>query len=242
VTAVAAATRLPSVEALERLWQRVSARPLWAPPNFFRYVELRARARLAPLDSRSLCVIAPAGMVNDCASCRDNCCIGPRSAVLLRLRDIATLIDLGREQLITRSKPVFAAAELSSRPALSRQVRSESWYVFPMLAQNRFHACAALTDRGRCSLHPHWPLACSRFPYALDITHRELFYSRRCDAFWIRHDGRADDRIEAMKVAAVASYNERLKDLVLLAYAERELEELGLTRFLATEAAGADSP
>lgn len=223
---------LPTVAALDALWARVASRPLWAPPNFLRYLALRARTRLTRLDPARVRVRAPPGMVNDCASCRDNCCIGPRSTVLLRLRDLATLVDLGREDLIAPGAPAFTDDELAARPALRRQVASESWRVFPKLRQNRFHACAALTDEGRCSLHPLWPLACARFPYALDLAHHEVFYSRRCDSFWIRHDGRADARVTAMKAAAVAAYDERVKDLVLLAYARFELDALGLTRHL----------
>ena len=36
----------------------------------------------------------------------------------------------------------------------------------------------------------------------------------------------------AMAVEAVASYNERIKDLVLLAYAPERLRDLGLMRFV----------
>ena len=35
-----------------------------------------------------------------------------------------------------------------------------------------------------------------------------------------------------MRKAAVAAYNSRIKDQLILAFAEKELEELGLTRFL----------
>ena len=42
----------------------------------------------------------------------------------------------------------------------------------------------------------------------------------------------AEPKVTAMKLAAVAAYNERIKDLVLLAYAPRQLEDLGLTRYL----------
>lgn len=224
---------LPTVAALDALWARVASRPLWAPPHFFRYLALRLRTRLTRLDPARVAVRAPPGMVNDCKSCRDNCCIGPRSTVLLRLRDLAVLVDLGREDMIVPDAPSFTAAELSARPALRRQVASESWRIFPKLRQNRFNACAALGDDGRCSLYPHWPLACARFPYALDLGRREVFYSRRCDSFWIRNDGRADARVTDMKVAAVAAYDERVKDLVLLAYAREELDCLGLGRYLA---------
>ena len=89
-----------------------------------------------------------------------------------------------------------------------------------------------MTDAGRCSLHPHWPLSCARFPYALHLDAHEVFYSRRCDAFWIRNDGKADGRVQAMTIAAVASYNERIKDFVILAYARERLVDLGLARHL----------
>ncbi len=217
---------------LERLWRRVSSRPLFMPPNFFKYLRLRARLRLKLLDPMRVRVLTPAAMQNDCESCRDNCCIGERSTVLLRLRDIAMLMDLGREDLIVQDKPKLAPDLAGVSLALRRQVASEAWQIFPVLAQNRFFACRALDDDGRCTLYPHLPLTCARFPYALDLEHREVFYSKRCDAFWIRHDNRADEPIMAMKLAAVAAYNERIKDAVLLAYAKRELEELGLLCFL----------
>jgi len=221
-----------TVQSLDRLWGEVRAKPLWAPPNLWRYVKLRWRAHLELLDPARVRLAAPPGKVNDCAACTDNCCIGPRAAVLLRLRDIATLVDLGREELVSLAKPTFSSDELATRPALARQVDSRAWQVFPVLAQNRFHACRALTEDGRCSLYPHWPLSCARFPYALHLDSREVFYSRRCDAYWIRNDGAAGARVEVMKRAAVAAYNERVKDLVLLEYARPALEALGLTRFL----------
>lgn len=216
--------------ALQALWQEVAARPLWAPPNFFRYLRLRRRLRLGFVDPQRVRLLAPEWKVNDCEHCTDICCVGPSSSVLLRLHDIATLIDIGRASLMTHDKPAFSAAQVKDRPALDRQLRSESWQRFPVLKQSAMGACVALTDAGRCGLHPHWPLACARFPYALHADDAEVFYSRRCDSFWIRSD--AGGRVQAMSAAAVASYNERIKDLVLLAYAPRRLAELGLLTHL----------
>jgi Fe-S-cluster containining protein len=182
---------------------------------------------LSPARAR---VLAPVGKLNDCASCTDNCCIGKHSTVQLRLRDIATLIDIGRSDLLTHDKPTFTPEELRKRPALGRQVSSTGWQVFPVLKQNRFHACLALTDLGRCALFPHWPLSCARFPYALHADKVEVFYSRRCESFWVRGDKAA--LAQAMVVAAVAAYNERIKDFVILAYARERLVDLGLARHL----------
>jgi Fe-S-cluster containining protein len=228
---IAGQPALPTVDALNALWSEVSSRPLWASPNFFRYLKLRWRMRLAPVRAERLKILAPRGKVNDCASCTDICCIGPRSTVSLRFRDIATLIDIGRTELITHEKPNFATDDRRGHPALERTLHSTNWQRFPVLQKNSFGACAALTDEGKCGIYPHWPLSCERFPYALDVDASLVFYSSRCRSFWIR-DGE-QGRVEQMKAAAAAGYNERIKDLVLLAYAPERLERLGLTRFLA---------
>jgi Fe-S-cluster containining protein len=223
---------LPTVRALEALWQEVRRKPLWAPPNLGRYLRLRWTTRLTLIDPAQVRVAAPRGKVNDCTACTDICCVGERSTVLLHLRDIAALVDIGRTDLIAREKPRFSDEEQAARPALARTLRSRTWRIFPRLAQNSMNACKALTTEGKCSLYPHWPLSCARFPYSLHLDDREVFYSSRCDAFYLIPDGRAEARISAMKAAAVESYNARIKDLVLLAYAPHALEHLGLLRFL----------
>ena len=221
---------LPTVKALDELWKEIQDRPLWAPPTFWKWLKLNLRMRTRHLNAEKVRIIAPQYKVNECASCTDNCCIGPHSTVLLRLRDIATLIDIERTDLMTHQKPKFSEQALSSRHALKLQTASSDWKSFPILKQNSFHACAALDTDGQCTLFPHWPSACARFPYALDAENLEVFYSRRCDSFWVRPD--AEEQVHAMRKAAVAAYNERVKDQLILAFAEKELAELGLTRFL----------
>ncbi|MEM6732600.1 MAG: hypothetical protein AAF658_13665 [Myxococcota bacterium] len=221
---------LPTVHALESLWSEISARPLWAPPSFFRYLKLRWSTRLRLLNADAVPVFAPRGQINDCTGCTEMCCIGPRSTVLLRFRDIATLMDIGREDLMVHEKPEFSREELVRNPALRLQLASSDWRRFPVLAKNEFSACRALTTDGACGLYPHWPMACARFPYTLDVDAKEITYSKRCRSFWIRDDGTS--RARAMAVAAVAAYNERIKDRILMAYAPERLEELGLLKFL----------
>lgn len=221
---------LPTVEALERLWSEIRSRPLWANGRFFLYLRLRSRMRLKMLRPDDLVSIVPEGKVNDCSACTEICCIGHEQTVSLRFRDIATLMDIGRVDLITKKKPVFSDALLAEKPALARTVASDAWSRFPVLTQNAFGACRALSEEGKCTLYPYWPTSCARFPYALDVEAHEITYSQRCRSFWIRSD--AEPKVTAMKLAAVAAYNERIKDLVLLAYAPRQLEDLGLTRYL----------
>lgn len=222
---------MPTVEAIEDLWDEVSSKPLWASPNLWRYLQLRYRMRLRLLDPSRVRIVAKRWKINDCHRCTDICCIGPRSTVLLRLRDIATLIDIGRTDLIATTKPGFDPVELRKYPALRRNLASRDWQMFPVLRQNAMHACEALSADGRCTLYPHWPLACARFPYALHADVGDVFYSARCDSFWIRPD--SEGPVRAMATAAVAAYNERVKDQVLLSYARERLHELGVTRFLA---------
>ena len=221
---------LPTVAALEALWDEVSNKPLWMGSRLWTYLSLLRRMRLRRLDPGRIRVVAPRHKVNDCRSCTDICCVGQRSAVSLRLRDIAALVDVGRTDLITTHKPRFSAAELETHPALRRHVSSRAWAVFPVLAQDSLGACRALTPSGRCGLYPHWPLACARFPYALLPESEQVFYSRRCDSFWIRPD--AGEPVREMAAAAVAAYNARIQDEILLAYARDRLEALGLLRYL----------
>ena len=186
--------------------------------------------RLAMMTTEQLTSVVPPGKVNDCSGCTELCCVGHNQTVSLRFRDIATLIDLGSTDLITKDKPAFDAQTLEQKPALKRTLASQAWQRFPVLKQNAFGACRALSTEGKCTLYPHWPTSCARFPYALDIEFEAITYSPRCRSFWIRPDAGA--KIEAMKVAAVAAYNERIKDLVLLAYAPAQLADLGLTAHL----------
>lgn len=224
---------LPTVRALTALWQEVSSRPLYAPPHFWRYLKLRWQVKLKFLDPQSVVMSAPLGKINDCSSCFDICCVGPRSTVLLRLRDIATLMDIGRTDLMTHHKPQFAATELAQRPALNRVVHSRGWSTFPVLKQNSYGACEALNSDGKCTLYPYWPMSCARFPYSLHAEDGDIFYSQRCDSFWV-HPSLAP-RVRIMATLAVESYNERLRDLILLAYVPEKLAALGLTHHLATD-------
>jgi Fe-S-cluster containining protein len=229
-SSAAAPQALPTVRALEALWQEVASRPLWAPPHLLRFLRLRWRMRLQLLDPARTTLVTPVGKINHCSDCSDSCCIGVHSTVLLGLRDIATLVDVGRTGLITRRKPAFSEAARAGRPGLRRHLASEAWRRFPVLAQNSFGACEALDVAGRCTLFPHWPMSCARFPMALHLEALEVFYSRRCRSFRI-HPAAAK-KAERIQLAAVASYNERIKDAVLLAYAPARLRDLGLMQHL----------
>lgn len=220
----------PTVDALDRLWQEVSSRPLYARPHFWRYLRLRWKMRLKLLSASECSVMAPKWKTNDCTSCTDICCTGPHSTVSLGFRDIATLVDLGRAELISSRKPYFDPDVVRKRPALKRHLASIAWRRFPVLKQTSMGSCAALSVDGKCTLYPDWPTSCARFPYSLNLDEKKIFYSRRCDSFWIRHD--RQEAVKGMALSAVVSYNEKIKDIVLLEYAPTRLRELGLLQHL----------
>lgn len=224
------APTLPTVAKLDALWNEVADRPLWAPSRFFRYLKLRYRFRLEFLSQSEIKTYAPPGKVNDCSNCMENCCIGSKNTVLLGFRDIATLVDINRTDLLTQRKPTFPRDDLAQNPALARMVASRAWAQFPVLAKNEFGACRALDEAGRCTVYPHWPLACARFPYSLYLDPPEIRYSPRCRSFWI-HPEKADEA-QRMAANAVAGYDERLKDQILLAFASERLSTIGLLKFL----------
>lgn len=220
----------PAVQALERLWREVSAKPLWLPPNFWRFIKLRGRFELREISRRDFHISTPIPLVTNCRACTDTCCVGKKNTVSLRLVDIAWLIDLGRTDLMTADKPDFAEDEMSR--ARQRFTESTTFARFPVLRQDARERCLALSVGGDCTLYPHWPLSCARFPYSIDLSDREIFYSPRCPSF-TRSESFDEPRIRMMVDAALAAYNQRIRDWILLDYAWPALERIGVTRFLA---------
>lgn len=221
---------LPTVAALDAVWEAFRQRPLSLSQRLWRRLTLARELDVRQLDAARVPVRAPVGKINHCSGCTELCCVGPRNTVLLRLRDIAALQDLGRTHLIATDKPRFDAATLRARPALRRHVESHAWRRFPVLRQNDFGACLALNTEGRCTLYPHWPQSCARFPYALDTEPAEVFYSQRCRSFVVHPDNEA--AAHTMAAEAVAGYNERIRDALLLRFCADSLAGLGLMRYL----------
>lgn len=225
---------LPTVQALQRISKELDATPIWAPRDFWRRARLRANMRLQKLHRSDLKLRMPKYQTNDCRNCTDICCMGAQATVLLRLRDLAALIDLDKTHFISHQKPEFSPALLEKRPALARQVGSVAWNIFPVMKQDEMGACIALDKAGLCGLFPHWPLSCARFPISLDADDDALFYSRRCRSYWIHPQAKGP--FEMMAASAVAGYNARISDALLIALARKPLEALGLWQHLNTQA------
>ena len=228
-------TGRPTLAALDALWSHYASR--WSrlfSPGAVTELMLRASFDLETLSVERIANRVPRGTIPDCPSCQDVCCAGEENVVSLRLRDVAVLIDIGRTDLMTRQKPRFGDAMLASRPALRELVASELFQTLPVLRQvGPERRCAALDDALSCTLHPDWPLSCERFPYSLSAVRREVIWGKRCASKHQRPEHAA--RGDAMFRAAVAVYNERVRDAVLLAHARPALDRLGIGAFLLTE-------
>jgi hypothetical protein len=225
----------PTLEALDALWAR--HRNGWRrllSRAAVREIALRSRFDLDLLLPDRIANAVPKGTIPDCARCEDICCAGIENVVSLRLRDIAVLIDLERTDLISRKKPRFDPNLLTRRPSLGELAGSELWRVLPVMRQvGELRICAALTPELRCSLHPDWPLSCERFPYTLSAVRRQVTWGTRCPEQRVSPEYAA--RGAEMFESAVGTFNERVRDAVLLAHARPELDQLGVGAFLVAE-------
>lgn len=209
----------------DRGWKRVLS------PRLVTELELRASFDVDLMAPSRIANKIPKGTIPDCERCDDLCCAGVENVVSLRLVDIARLIDVGRTDVMTKLKPRFPPHLLATRPALAELTASELWRTLPVLRQvGERRICAALSPQLSCSLHPAWPTSCERFPYSLSAVRRQVTWGTRCPSRQQgpEHAARSDQLFHA----AVAAYNERIKDAVLLAHARRELDALGVGAWL----------
>jgi Fe-S-cluster containining protein len=222
--------------ALDDLWQQESAR-LWRLGNLVTLARLRRRFSLRILHPSDLKVAIPRGQVPDCDNCVDLCCTGPNAVVSLRLRDIAVLVDRGLTGHITFERP---PSPPSSRASWARREADGAVFAraFPVLARDATGTCLFLDENRMCGVWPSWPLSCARYPYALDLQSRVIFYAKGCSSTTIAPYAEAPARIRALVGAVVDAYNQRVRDVILLAVAREALRELGLLSFLRVDELG----
>ena len=219
-------------EALEALWRKHAGgwRRLLSR-GMLTELSLRSSFDVGLLSARRIRNRVPKGTIPDCQRCEDICCAGAANVVSLRLVDIATLIDVDRTDLIVQTKPRFPERMVEGRPALFELHGSELFRTLPVLRQIGEHRiCAALSSDLECSLHPNWPLSCERFPYTLDTGRRRVHWGTRCPEQ--QRDPAHTARGKEMFHAAVRTFNERVRDAVLLAHARETLDEIGIGAFL----------
>lgn len=194
-------------------------------------LKLRASFEVDLVSPKKIASKIPAGTIPNCAACEDLCCAGLENVVSLRLSDVAGLMDIGRTDLMTKKKPNFPKNMLRNRPGLYEVVGSELWRTLPVLRQiGESRICAALTPDLKCSLHPHWPTSCERFPYTLSARKRTVSWGTRCPERQCAPEHY--ERSQELTAAAISAYNERVKDAVLLTHAKDELDALGIGAWL----------
>lgn len=217
----------PKEAALRALWPIAVAR-LRAPRGWWTWARLARRYRLRTLRPSQLVVRVADGLLPDCASCTEVCCTGPNAIVSLRLIDVARLVDAGLERYVVRGAPTAAGddATWARREADGSVFRR----AFPILARDRTGTCALLTEDRLCGAHPAWPLSCARYPYALDLLGRSVFYAKGCGSRELLPYADAAPRVRRLVEAVVEGYNERVKDVVLVHVARRDLADLDLAR------------
>jgi hypothetical protein len=220
----------PIEQALASLW-RDQAPHFYSPRNIVRQLRLRRRFDLTPVRLEKLKVAIPTAQVPDCDNCLDLCCTGDNAVVSLRLRDIAVLMDLGRTDLISHERPPPPPKD---KATWARREADGSVFhaAFPVLARDATGTCRALTEERLCGLWPSWPLSCARYPYALDRRHGVIFYAAGCRSTRIAPVSEAPVAVRGLVRAVVDAYNERLRDVLLLAFAREDLRARGLLQWV----------
>jgi hypothetical protein len=234
--------------ALTALWPLAQAR-LTHPRGWWRWWRLHRRFSLRFVRIGELSVKIPYGQVPDCEACTELCCTGDNAIVSLRLRDIAALMDIGRAAHITHERDVRTVRSARSSRAVttSKQAARTTWArteadasvfhrVFPTLVRDATGTCSLLSDARTCSVWPAWPLSCARYPYALDLQNRVVFYAKGCTSTQTMTTSEAPVKVRELVRAVVDAYNERIKDIILVHMAREELRELGLLAHLQLDA------
>jgi hypothetical protein len=221
----------PTERALQALW-RDHARDMYQFRNLRTIIRLRRRFDLRPVSLNGLQVRIPTGKLPDCDNCVDLCCTGPNAVVSLRLRDIAVLMDLKRIDLISFERPTPPTDQRRLSWARREADASVFHQAFPVLQRDGTGTCMALTEDRLCGLWPSWPLSCARYPYALDRKNKVVFYASGCTTTRLAEMVEAPVAVRRLVRATVDAYNERLRDVVLLAFARERLRSLGLLAFI----------
>ena len=218
----------PVETALEALWQAKSEH-FYSLKNVGTIFRLRRRFSLKMLRTSDLKVMIPQGQIPDCENCVDLCCTGKDAVVSLRLCDIAVLKDLGREDVMAFARPALSKAETKKQTWARREADDSVFHrAFPILRRDDTGTCVLLNDDRLCSVFQSWPLSCARYPYALDLQSRVIFYAKGCQTHRVGDVGEAPVHVRRLVRAVVDAYNARVRDVVLLAMAKPELAALGL--------------
>jgi Fe-S-cluster containining protein len=219
---------------VRQLWRDYQLRPVRGFRHFWRLWKLHREFDLtiSPVNAQSWQWLFPQDRRPNCHSCLENCCKGIHNTVLLRLVDVALLLDRGLDEHITLEKPVFTGEMLAAKPRLQEMLRSFHWRVFPVLKQKSSdQTCTFLSPDGRCLIHAYRPWICRVFPYSLDVEQRSVSWSERCRCF-DSADPQVSPIAELRQAVFHNFYTEKMLDLILVSVYREELEQIGLTSWL----------
>jgi len=214
---------------LRALWEKTRYRP-YLPGNWWKRWRLSQNYELSFVHLKDMQIAIASGVVPDCENCLEVCCAGPNSIVSLRLSDIARLVDAGLEDYIVRPRLAASPRQLSQHLLSNKNGFDQ---MFPTLLRDESGTCSLLGKNLSCQAYPNWPISCARYPYALDVVRHIVFFAGGCKyRKKAPSDPRAVSKARYLAHAAVECYNERIKDIIMLSFAEKELTELGLTKYL----------
>lgn len=214
--------------ALHAIWHLTQQRKL-KPRYWPRLLRLRANFDLDFLQYKDMHIAIPKGKIPDCPNCLETCCSGPNAVVSLRLIDIAKLVDNGfAKNIVPATKTAHKSGTTFSETLFAQS--------FPTLKRDATNTCTLYNTQRLCSAFPNWPLSCARYPYAVDAKNRVIFFAKGCRSYELVPAHTALPQSARLYRAAMDSYNERIKDLFMLALSLPELKDAGLVEFLDTSA------
>jgi Fe-S-cluster containining protein len=221
---------MPVLAQLNTLWREVVERRLFKLRYFLLDLYLHSKYDLRLIAPEKVQLKIDPLEVPDCSACPRNCCCGAENTVSLRLTDIARLMDAGLEEYIDKDNKVNIEREiLEKHPGITRNIQSDTWRKFPVLKRVN-DICPLLSKDKKCTIYNVRPLTCRRYPYMLMDNMKEVRFSRHC----INPKTIKDLDVYAREHfdSAIASYNEKVKDLILIHHARKELAELGIGKYL----------
>ncbi len=220
----------PLARALEGLWLETQKR-IRNPRYLWSHYRLRRQFDLSFLQPHQFRLLVPPGVLTHCQQCENICCTGNHSRVSLNLIDIARLVDANLEDFI-QTGPHQSISHTPKRPAQRDAEASIFYRAFPVLVRDETQTCALLKSNLQCGAFPHWPLSCERYPFAINLEEKTVFWAKGCGHQELHYEPEAQLRTRQLFHAALDAYNQRIKDAAMLYLAMPELSELGLLKYL----------
>ncbi|MBU0581018.1 MAG: YkgJ family cysteine cluster protein [Candidatus Margulisbacteria bacterium] len=221
---------LNTKENLENLWHQTKEKKLFRLKNILKDFWLTLKYDLRFIDPKQVQLKINPLQVPDCKTCSRNCCRGVENTVSLRLIDIARLIDAGLTKFIDKNNKIHIQKEIAEKhPRILRNIKSDTWRKFPVLKRVN-DICPLLDNKNNCTIYNVRPLTCRRYPYTLMDNMKEIKFSKYC--INPKTIEKQNEYSQEMFNTAIEVYNEKVKDLILIHHAKKELQEIGIYNYL----------